>query len=99
MSDLNDFKPYMRSDISADDKGIYDQHSNLIKNNQYKEAATLLSQNKQIDGVTASLLNSWEQKIKALNDICAVFYDPYVYDKDEPFESEMIGKTLWQQEY
>ena len=73
MSDLNDFKPHMRSDISVDDKGIYDQHSNLIKNNQYKEAATLLSQNKQIDGVTASLLNSWEQKIKALNDIGAVF--------------------------
>jgi hypothetical protein len=96
---LNDYKPHLRNDISLDDEIIYNQHSNLIKIKQYKEAVALLSQNNQIDSVTASLLNSWEQKIYELNEIGSTFYDPYLYSQEEPFETEMIGKSIWQQEY
>lgn len=99
MSSLNDFKPHLRNDISLEDEEIYNQHSSLMNNSQYKEAGTLLSKNKQIDSVTASLLNSWEQKIYELNQIGSTFYDPYLYSQDEPFETEMIGKSIWQQEY
>lgn len=96
---LSDYYPTLRNDISIDDKDIYDQHTNLIKNKKYQEAATLLSNNNQIDSVTASLLNSWEQKIYSLCQIKKEYYNQIITKQTEPTESEMKDKVIWQQEY
>ena len=40
---LSDYYPTLRNDISIDDKDIYNQHTNLIKEKKYQEAVTLLS--------------------------------------------------------
>lgn len=94
---LNDYYPTLRNDISIDDKDIHDKHSNLIKTKKYEEAVALLENNKQVDSVSASLLNSWEQKIYNLNILEKAFYDPYLYSQTEP--ADLGDKTIWQQEY
>lgn len=95
---LSDYYPTMRNDISIDDKDIYDKHFNLIKSSNYLDAVALLESNDQVNGLTASLLNSWEEKIYNLNiDKPNYFFDPYVYSQTEPINFE--NKTIWQQEY
>ena len=90
---LSDYYPIMRNDISIDDK-----HSNLIKSSNYLDAVALLKSNDQVNGLTASLLNSWEEKIYNLNkDKPNYFFDPYIYSQIEPINFE--NKTIWQQEY
>lgn len=96
---LSDYYPTLRNDISIDDKDIYNQHTNLIKEKKYQEAVTLLSNNSQIDSVTASLLNSLEQKIYSLCQIKKEYYNPIITKQTEPTESEMKDKVIWQQEY
>lgn len=93
---LHDYYPTMRNDISIEDNNLYVQHSNLIKSKNYLEAVDLLNTNKQVDSLTASLLNSWEIKIVNLSKINN-FYDPYIYSQTEP--TEMGDKVVWQQEY
>ena len=95
---LSDYYPIMRNDISIYDKDIYDKHSNLIKSSNYLDAVALLKSNDQVNGLTASLLNSWEEKIYNLNkDKPNYFFDPYIYSQIEPINFE--NKTIWQQEY
>ena len=96
---LEDYAPTLRNEISIDDKEIYDKHTQLIKSKKYEEAVTLLSNNKQIDSITASLLNYWEKNIYELNSIDRKFYDPYYYSQNEPSTSEMENKVIWQEEY
>lgn len=96
---LEDYTPTLRNEISIDDKEIYDKHTQLIKSKKYEEAVTLLSNNKQIDSITASLLNYWEKNIYELNNIDRIFYDPYCYSQKEPSTSEMENKVIWQEEY
>lgn len=94
---LHDYYPTMRNDISIEDNNLYVQHSNLIKSKEYIEAVNLLVNNKQVDSLTASLLNSWEKKIYDLNEMEKPFYDPYLYNQTEP--TSIGDKVIWQQEY
>ena len=95
---LRDYYTIMINVISIDDKDIYDKHSNLIKSSNYLDAVALLKSNDQVNGLTASLLNSWEEKIYNLNkDKPNYFFDPYIYSQIEPINFE--NKTIWQQEY
>lgn len=98
---LKDYKPTLHNDISIDDEEIYKQHTNIINQKKYNEATALLSENPQISGCTASLLNSWEEKIESLEPLILAkdFYDPYYYTSTEPSVEEIDDKVIWQQEY
>lgn len=101
MSTIKDFKSTLHNDVSITDLPTYEQHTNLIKENRYNEAAALLSSYDISLGATASVLNIWEQKVIALEKLLlpVSFFDPYFYKDTEPAENEMEGKTIWQQEY
>ena len=92
------YTPKMHSDLSLSQKDIYEQHENLIKQGNFKDAVDLITHN-NVDGVTASLLNSWEEAIKEMYISDISYSDPYVYKQTEPETSEMDNKVFWQLEY
>lgn len=98
---FNDYKPTLHNDISIEDESIYKQHISLINQKKYNEAAALLSANPQISGGTASLLNSWEEKLVSMEPLILAkdFHDPYHYSSTEPSVEEMGNKVIWEQEY
>lgn len=98
MSDIDNYRPTIHNDISIDEEDLYKQHSDLIKQGKYEEAANLLFQS-NVSGVTASLLNVWEQKIYELDNAPINYIDPYLYKNTEPTSDEMASKTIWSQEY
>lgn len=99
MNDINNYKPCLYNDISINDEELYKQHANLINNKKYKEAATLLSSQSEVRGVTASLLNLWEQKIYEIDNTPINYIDPYIFKEDEPTDEEIKDKAIWSQEY
>lgn len=102
MSDiiLNDFKPVIHNGTGVDEEALWKQHENLINEGNYSDATALIKNN-NLDGVTASLFNSYEEKLDRLERYLQTkeFYDPYVYSSEEPDAAEMEGKMIWQQEY
>lgn len=99
---LQDFKPTLHNDISIDEAEIYTKHNNLIKMGAYKEATALLNEN-NIDGIRASLFNSWEVKLNYLDELLSKkeFKSPYFYSQstEEPTVEEFAGKSMWSQIY
>lgn len=98
---LKDFKATLHNDISIDDEELYKRHTDLINRQRYGDAAALLANNTQVSGATASLLNSWENKILTLENLYgeSAFYDPYLYSQAEPSDEDINGKVIWQQIY
>lgn len=99
---LRDFKPTLHNDISIDESEIYTKHSNLIKRRAYEEATALLDEN-NIDGIRASLFNSWENKLNYLDELLRKkeFKSPYYYSQspEEPTADEFKDKSMWSQIY
>lgn len=90
------FEPH--SDMSADDVELVNQHDNLIKQNRYDDATALLNNSKYKKGFRASLFNSIQNKIRALE---IYLLNEYVAETDElysftePTEEQMKDKTFW----
>lgn len=97
MSDI-DFGFVPHSDTSPDELSILEEHKNLIKQNNYSDAATLLDNNDFKKGFRASLFNVIEKKIQdieiyLLNKIVA---EPdELYSITEPSTEEMKDKVYW----
>ncbi len=94
------FEPH--NDMSANDIELINQHSKLIKQNKYNDATTLLNDNKYEKGFRASLFNSIQNKIRALE---VYLLNEFIADTDEfysfiePTEEQMKDKTFWIQIY
>lgn len=94
------FEPH--NDMSAEDKGIVTEHNNLIKQENYDDATSLLNNNDYKKGFRASLFNSIQNKLLALE---IYLLNEYVAESDEfysitePTEEQMEGKTFWMQIY
>ena len=86
------------SDAGIDELELIEEHNNLINNKQYEEAVTLLEENQSTKGMTASLLNLIQNKIRSLqlfllNEFVA---SPIEYFSDtEPTAEEMGDKIIW----
>ncbi len=94
------FEPH--SDMSAEDVEIVTQHDNLIKQEKYDDATALLNENKYKKGFRASLFNSIQNKIRALEIYLLNEYvaeDDEFYSFTEPTEKQMENKTFWIQIY
>ncbi|MBO5093803.1 MAG: hypothetical protein J6C33_05535 [Lachnospiraceae bacterium] len=94
------FTPH--NDLHADDINLVEQHKNLINNNKFSDATTLLDNNNYQKGFRASLLNSIEVKLKQIQLYLLNKYaadpDEY-YSLEEPTDEEMKGKTYWIRPY
>lgn len=94
------FEPH--NDMSAEDVDIVTQHDNLIKQKRYDDATFLLNNNNYKKGFRASLLNSIQNKILALEIYLLNEYvantDEY-YSFTEPTKEQMKNKTFWIQIY
>lgn len=96
------FTPH--SDTGVDEINIINQHKNLIQNEKYEEATTLLNNSDFEKGVRASLLNSIQNKIRKLqlfflNEFSA---NKYVYYSDEEPSAEFMeenGYLIWRKPY
>ncbi len=94
------FEPH--SDMGADSIELVNRHDNLIKQNRYDDATVLLNENKYKKGFRASLFNSIQNKIRALE---IYLLNEFVADTDElysftePTEEQMNGKDFWIQPY
>lgn len=94
------FEPH--NDMSADDIELINQHSKLIKQNKYNDATALLNDNKYEKGFRASLFNSIQNKIRALE---VYLLNEFIADTDEfysfiePTEEQMKNKSFWIQIY
>lgn len=97
---LNDFKPVIHNGTGVYEEELWKQHENLINEGNYSDAAALIKNN-NLDGVTASLFNFYEENLDKLDRYLQTkeLYDPYVYSPEEPDAAEMEGKMIWQQEY
>lgn len=72
------FEPH--NDMSADDIEIVTQHDNLIKSENYSDAAGLLDNNDYQNGFRASLFNSIQNKTHKLQEY---LLNTFVADEDE----------------
>lgn len=94
------FEPHI--DMSANDIELINQHNNLIKQHKYNDATALLNDNKYEKGFRASLFNSIQNKIRALEIYLLNEYvaeDDELYSFTEPTEEQMKDKTFWIQIY
>lgn len=92
--DLN-FIPH--SDMTIQDIETVTLHSNLIDNEKYSDATTLLDNNKYQKGFRASLFNSLQNKLR---DIQVYLLNKTaeadeIYSIEEPTAEAMEGKTFW----
>lgn len=94
---IDDVKFEPHSDMEIDDIPIVNEHSNLIKENKFSDATTLLKTTQYKKGVVASLFNCMEQKIRdiqiyLLNKQAA---PDELYSETEPTPEQMEGKLFW----
>lgn len=99
ISDIS-FVPH--SDMSADDTATVLAHKNLIDSNHLKEAAALLEHENYQKGYRASLFNSIEKKLQAIQlyllNKKAMETEEMVSDM-EPAPEEMGSKIFWITQY
>lgn len=94
------FEPH--SDMSAYDIDLVKQHDELIKQKSYDDATALLNNNEYNKGFRASLLNSFQNKLRKFEEFLLnefVADDDTLYKFTEPSEQEMEGKQWWIQPY
>lgn len=87
------------SDMEIHDVNTVEQHKNLIAQNRFSEAASLLDNAGHKKGFCAAVFNTIQNKLREiqiylLNKIAAP--DEY-YSLTEPTDTEMEGKTFWLQ--
>ena len=78
--EIKDFSFIPHGDIGANELEVVKQHENLIKNNQYSDATTLLNNKNIQKGARASLFNSLKEKIKKLQ---LYFLNQFVAENEE----------------
>lgn len=98
----NDLSFIPHNDMSADDIELVTQHKKLINQGNYSNAVDLLNNNNYHKGFRASLFNSIQNKIRALeiyllNEYVAA--DDELYSLTEPTEAQMKGKIFWIQPF
>ena len=102
--EINELYITPHSDTGANDLEIINQHKQLINNEQYEEATTLLDNQGFEKGVRASLLNSIQNKIRKLQ----LFFlnefssNKYVYYSDEEPTLEFMeenGYIIWRKPF
>ncbi|MBD5511661.1 MAG: hypothetical protein HDR08_10470 [Lachnospiraceae bacterium] len=87
------------SDMDIHDVTTVEQHKNLIEQNRFSEAASLLNNTGHKKGFRAAIFNTIQNKLREiqiylLNKTAAP--NEY-YSLTEPTEEEMEGKTFWLQ--
>ena len=87
------------SDMDIHDVTTVEQHKNLIEQNRFSEAASLLDNTGHKKGFRAAIFNTIQNKLREiqlylLNKTAAP--NKY-YSLTEPTEEEMEGKTFWLQ--
>lgn len=87
------------SDMDIHDVNTMERHKNLIAQDRFSEAASLLDNAGHKKGFRAALFNTIQNKLREiqiflLNKTAAP--DEY-YSLTEPAEAEMEGKTFWLQ--
>lgn len=85
------------SDMAFHDVNTVEQHKNLIAQNRFSEAASLLDSANHKKGFRAAVFNAIQNKLREiqiylLNKTAAP--DEY-YSLTEPTDAEMEGKTFW----
>lgn len=85
------------SDMEIEDVPIVNEHNNLIKENKFSDANTLLKTTQYKKGIIASLFNCMEEKIRniqvyLLNKQAA---PDELYSYTEPTPEQMEGKLFW----
>ena len=94
------FEPH--SDMSSDDIELVKQHNDLIKQTSYDNATALLNNSNYNKGFRASLFNSFQNKLRKLEEFLLnefVADDDTLYKFTEPTAEEMKNKTWWIQPY
>lgn len=94
------FEPH--SDMSSDDIELVKQHDDLIKQSSYDNATALLNNSNYNKGFRASLLNSFQNKLRKFEEFLLnefVADDDTLYKFTEPTEEEMGNRTWWIQPY
>ncbi len=81
----NDIRFIPHSDMSIDGQAIVNQHQNLIKNNEFGDAITLLNNKNYKEGFRASLFNTMQDKVRMILE--------YLLTKNEETQEEIISKT------
>lgn len=85
------------SDMDIDDVNTVEQHKNLIIQNRFSEAITLLDNSGHKKGFRAAIFNAIQNKLREIQ----IFLlnktaEPNeYYSLTEPSEEEMQGKTFW----
>lgn len=98
MTDISTYSPMIHNDISLEEAAVYTRFENLTKDSRFAEAASLISTG-HTDGITASLFNSWEQKLNELFRLLNQrdFTSPYYYSASGgiPSDEEFHNRTIW----
>lgn len=100
----DDLKFIPHSDMGIDDVIMVNQHNNLIKNEQFSDATTLLDNNDYQKGFRASLFNSIQNKIRMiqiylLNKTVADREEYYSYEEPSDEFMNEHGYKFWIQPY
>ena len=93
------FKPHNTPRLR--DKNIRDRHARLLAGGDYEGATVLLKNNPDSEALTASLFNTFEEKIVFLEsafDGKEPIFTTEVSDT-EPTSGSMDGKYFWEQTY
>ena len=96
------FEPH--SDMSIDDIALVKQHDNLIKQTSYDNATALLNNSNYNKGFRASLLNSFQNKLRKfeeflLNEFAAEDDEYYSYEEPTAEFMEENNYIWWIQPY
>ena len=87
------------SDMEAYDVTIVKQHKNLIAQNRFSEAVSLLDHAGHKKGFRAAIFNSIQNKIREIQMylLNKTAEPTEYYSLSEPTDEEMAGKTFWLQ--
>ena len=91
-----------QSDMEIDDLSTVTQHQNLINNNKFSDATTLLDNESYHKGFRASLFNLMQNKIRMIQQFLLdkeTSGSIEVYSSTEPTTEEMGDKTFWVSPY
>lgn len=87
------------SDMDIHDMTTVEQHKNLISQNRFSEASSLLDNAGYSKGFRATIFNAIQNKLRQIQIYLlnkSAEPDEY-YSSAEPSEEEMKGKTFWLQ--